>query len=117
MKTVTWSSAAILVFALTASGLARADTVPADGTRFSYYAGFSQEIHVPIPEGRVFVLTDIVTGTSCTFMDGDVQKIDANMNMAIHLQTGIEFTTELNSRFECRLVAISGYWLDASAKR
>lgn len=91
------------------SAVARADSLPPGAFRFNRLQGSFTPIDVPA--GSTLVITDVVMRDNgyCELRDGDVVKLF--VQSSVHLQTGIDFTTQVRS-VDCRFFSmISGYWL------
>ena len=117
MKTHHCGIALALVWALAFWSLAHADTLPPGAERFNLYIANGALDPIDIPKGRTLVITDIrVPSGVCTFLDGTEPKVTTFDGTPLHLQTGIEFRTQLTTYLQpCYSVFLSGYWLDATA--
>src|SRR5262249_31914179 len=120
MKTSHCGIALALASALAFSSLAQADTLPTGAQRFSLYTLNDALNPIDIPMGRTLVITDLAFfgGGLCTFLGGSEPEATIVSQTPTHLQTGIEFNTQLTTYFQpCFSVFLSGYWLDATANR
>ena len=118
MKTQ-YGIALVLASALAFSSFAHADTLPPGAERFNLYTLDGALSPIDIPKGRTLVITDITLLSSlCNFLDGTEPKVTVTSQAPLHLQTGIEFRTQLTTYLQpCHNVFLSGYWLDATANR